>query len=91
MLCFCIRVEQLKHKVRSNIAKDKHGRILFENDLICDHCKEYTIELYDREEAQNNNEFWKTDSVTGKGRIGPSFATLEFYNALRHIIIGTIN
>lgn len=76
-------------RTRSNIVKNKEGKLLFENEQVSDRWKEYMEELYEGEEVSNNDEtYLEQKESVDSDELGPSLSKEEFELAIKTLTDG---
>lgn len=75
-----IKALQYKPRTKSNIVKE--GRILLENENVCDRWKEYIEDLYNGVEVVNTEEYIENVNLIEEDTRGPPITKAEFYTAL---------
>lgn len=68
---------QVNPRTKNNIVKNKEGRILFNNEKVAKRWKECIVEIYEREEVEENVYIEKEEDVDIVTR-GPYILKEEF-------------
>jgi hypothetical protein len=79
------KVKKLQYtpKTRSNIVKNKAGKILFDNDEVANRWKEYLEDLYIGEDINNKQEeYIENEQNLNPAMKGPEITKDEFDRAL---------
>uniref|UniRef100_A0A8D9DT62 Craniofacial development protein 2 n=1 Tax=Cacopsylla melanoneura TaxID=428564 RepID=A0A8D9DT62_9HEMI len=76
---------QYEPKTRSNIVKDKEGKIMFDNEKVANRWKEYMEELYVGQEITNEDQYIENEEEVGNNMKGPPIDENEFNKALKEI------
>ncbi|XP_050439147.1 craniofacial development protein 2-like [Adelges cooleyi] len=82
------KVKKLQYtpKTRSNIVKNKAGKILFDNDEVANRWKEYLEDLYIGEDINNKQEeYIKNEQNLNPAMKGPEITKDEFNRAIRDL------
>lgn len=73
---------EYKPKTRSNIVRDKDGKILFENNKVAERWKEYMEDLYRGEEIEDEEDYIESELNVHEDSKGPEILWSEFNKAL---------
>uniref|UniRef100_A0A8D8RMY9 Craniofacial development protein 2 n=1 Tax=Cacopsylla melanoneura TaxID=428564 RepID=A0A8D8RMY9_9HEMI len=80
-----IKKLQYTPRTKSNIVKDKEGKVLFDNEKVADRWKEYIEELYFGEEATNQEDYIEKEEHVNENMKGDKITEEEFYEALVYL------
>lgn len=76
---------QYKPKTKSNIVRDKEGKILFENSKVVERWKEYMEELYQGREIVNEEDYIENEDSVDVDFKGPEILKSEFTKSLKDL------
>lgn len=72
---------QYEPKTKSNIVKDKSGKILFDNEKVAERWKEYMEDLYKGEEIIDEEMYVEREEIVDEDAKGPTITYQEFKRA----------
>lgn len=80
-----VKKMQYKPKTKSNIVRDKEGKILFENSKVVERWKEYMEELYQGREIVNEEDYIENEDSVDVDFKGPEILKSEFTKSLKDL------
>jgi hypothetical protein len=80
-----IRALQYKPRTKSNIVKDKEGKILLDEKSVSKRWKEYIEELCDGDEVEDVEGYIEKENMVDEDRKGPPISWREFESSIKFL------